>query len=435
MSSWLEAVKVWNGQRGGKWMIPKKGTPEYEAVKAIQSGFVSSKAGKEEKKEEPKRRGRPSKAQKERMSLNPQVTKLDTMDVEAMLERQKKKNGKKTKETQEKVETKVEEVVNIPAPENPTKRGRGRPRKPIDFSKLDWGSFTRAMERYIRKTGNKEIKNLSDYAEFVLANRANFPALQVKKAQFYKNIIKKGQLTPSRAEAPKPEAPKPEAPKTEPKKEPKVKEPKVANPKKTKDELKNEIKQEIKAELATEKIARKATKAVDKKIETEKTRVRDLYLSDAPKFKKFMSMWEDNKTEELYKTYVRAGLEVLGLVTQLVADRKATVDEKFVPMQQFGVTKDIKPFEISKATTVNTNPRFSDVILTKEGDEIKQALLLINLDKGFKNFIQLIILPTEGRVRVGVFTDFKVGERNTRQDWEEMEEYISESGSEIYADL
>jgi len=364
----------------------------------------------------------------------------------------------------------VEEVISIPSgasqvPEEPVKRGRGRPRKPIDFSKLDWGSFTRAMERYIRKTGNKEIKNLSDYAKFVLANKANFPALQVKKAQFYKNIIK-------------PEAPKPEAPKkgisgaelaeyhnaktTKPNKKiieqyeskyPELKKPEKPEksakgrgeggtagsltkvPKKTKDELKAEIKQEIKSELATEKNARKVTKAVDKKIETEKNRVRDLYLSDVPKFKKFISMWEDNKTEELYKTYVRSGLEVLGLVTQLVADGKAVVEQNFVSMQQFGVTKDIKPFQISKVTTVNTNPRFSDVILTKEGDEIKQALLLINLDKEFKNFIQLIVLPMEGRVRVGVFTDFKIGERNTRQDWEEMEDYINEHGSEIYADL
>jgi hypothetical protein len=33
---WLEALKQWNAQHGGKWVIPKKGSPEHAEVKAIQ---------------------------------------------------------------------------------------------------------------------------------------------------------------------------------------------------------------------------------------------------------------------------------------------------------------------------------------------------------------------------------------------------------------
>jgi len=33
---WLDALKAWNEQHGGRWTIPKKGSPEYDAVKALQ---------------------------------------------------------------------------------------------------------------------------------------------------------------------------------------------------------------------------------------------------------------------------------------------------------------------------------------------------------------------------------------------------------------
>ena len=40
--NWLEALKVWNARRGGKYTIPKKGTPEYEEVRSIMSGASTS---------------------------------------------------------------------------------------------------------------------------------------------------------------------------------------------------------------------------------------------------------------------------------------------------------------------------------------------------------------------------------------------------------
>ena len=32
---WLEALKVWNEKKGGKWDIPKKGTKQHSEVKAL----------------------------------------------------------------------------------------------------------------------------------------------------------------------------------------------------------------------------------------------------------------------------------------------------------------------------------------------------------------------------------------------------------------
>lgn len=37
MSSWIDALKKWNAAKGGKWVVPRKGTAEYEAVKEIMA--------------------------------------------------------------------------------------------------------------------------------------------------------------------------------------------------------------------------------------------------------------------------------------------------------------------------------------------------------------------------------------------------------------
>jgi hypothetical protein len=34
--TWLNALREWNKKKGGKYVIPKKGTPEYLQVKKIQ---------------------------------------------------------------------------------------------------------------------------------------------------------------------------------------------------------------------------------------------------------------------------------------------------------------------------------------------------------------------------------------------------------------
>ena len=35
--NWVEALKAWNAKHGGRWQIPKKGTPEYEQVRRLMT--------------------------------------------------------------------------------------------------------------------------------------------------------------------------------------------------------------------------------------------------------------------------------------------------------------------------------------------------------------------------------------------------------------
>jgi len=35
VKTWFEALKEWNKSKGGKYLIPKKGTKEYNEIKAL----------------------------------------------------------------------------------------------------------------------------------------------------------------------------------------------------------------------------------------------------------------------------------------------------------------------------------------------------------------------------------------------------------------
>jgi hypothetical protein len=56
---WFEAVKQWNAQKGGKYVNPKKGTAEYNAVKAIMD---KHKVVKEKKPRKPRKTPVPAKS-------------------------------------------------------------------------------------------------------------------------------------------------------------------------------------------------------------------------------------------------------------------------------------------------------------------------------------------------------------------------------------
>lgn len=49
MDVWA-ALKIWNEAKGGEYLVPKKGTPEFEEVKAIMKGGKAKKASDEKKK-------------------------------------------------------------------------------------------------------------------------------------------------------------------------------------------------------------------------------------------------------------------------------------------------------------------------------------------------------------------------------------------------
>lgn len=42
-NSWIMALKHWNSMKGGKYVVPKKGTKEYAEVKAVQSSMINGK--------------------------------------------------------------------------------------------------------------------------------------------------------------------------------------------------------------------------------------------------------------------------------------------------------------------------------------------------------------------------------------------------------
>ena len=35
IKKWFDALKEWNTKKGGKWIIPKKGTKDYNEIKAL----------------------------------------------------------------------------------------------------------------------------------------------------------------------------------------------------------------------------------------------------------------------------------------------------------------------------------------------------------------------------------------------------------------
>jgi hypothetical protein len=37
-NKWITALKQWNGEKGGPWCVPRKGSPEYDAVRGIMDG-------------------------------------------------------------------------------------------------------------------------------------------------------------------------------------------------------------------------------------------------------------------------------------------------------------------------------------------------------------------------------------------------------------
>ena len=58
MNSWLEALKAWNAKKGGKYMIPKKGTAEYDEVRKMM--------GEPKKESMPKMEAKPKKERKDK---------------------------------------------------------------------------------------------------------------------------------------------------------------------------------------------------------------------------------------------------------------------------------------------------------------------------------------------------------------------------------
>ena len=46
-NSWIMALKHWNSMKGGKYVVPKKGSKEYLEIKAVQSSMINGKGLKQ----------------------------------------------------------------------------------------------------------------------------------------------------------------------------------------------------------------------------------------------------------------------------------------------------------------------------------------------------------------------------------------------------
>ena len=53
MTSWTEALKKWNGQRVGSWRVPRKGTEEYNEVRALMGKSKLKSEARAPKEEKP----------------------------------------------------------------------------------------------------------------------------------------------------------------------------------------------------------------------------------------------------------------------------------------------------------------------------------------------------------------------------------------------
>jgi len=55
MTTWIEALKAWNAKKGGKYMIPRKDTEEYNQVRKLMGGSDKVIMPKKEYESEHKR--------------------------------------------------------------------------------------------------------------------------------------------------------------------------------------------------------------------------------------------------------------------------------------------------------------------------------------------------------------------------------------------
>lgn len=85
---WIEALKEWNTKQGGKWCIPKKGSPEYDAVKKIMGG------GKAEEKKAPTPKKAPSAKKEEPKPKKDEKPKKEEKPDERDWSMYKANNGK-----------------------------------------------------------------------------------------------------------------------------------------------------------------------------------------------------------------------------------------------------------------------------------------------------------------------------------------------------
>ena len=65
----------------------------------------------------------------------------------------------------------------------------------IDFDKLKHGAFTSQFKAYKSDHPSARIKDLGQFADFVLKNHKQFQKITIKRARFYNNVLRGGELS------------------------------------------------------------------------------------------------------------------------------------------------------------------------------------------------------------------------------------------------
>ena len=59
----------------------------------------------------------------------------------------------------------------------------------IDFDKIKWGTFTKAFEKFKRREPTTPLKNLKEFAEYIIKHKEDASDKLLKKARFYLNVL------------------------------------------------------------------------------------------------------------------------------------------------------------------------------------------------------------------------------------------------------
>lgn len=99
-----------------------------------------------------------------------------------------KASPSKTTMVEEGSTTKKISKVLPPKGKSVRKDRKAVPKNKIDFSKIHWGEFTKDWKEMA-----SPFESLYDFATDVVKRSSEYPAITVKRARFYKNVIMKGK--------------------------------------------------------------------------------------------------------------------------------------------------------------------------------------------------------------------------------------------------
>jgi hypothetical protein len=158
--SWVNAVKEFAKQNGGNYLIPKRGTPEYEKVKEIQSKLSLKEPEPVAKKPVKRKDYVPEDAGITVVAKKPKVKKVEAVAVEAAPEPEQPKITIVRKKKQAPNERKVVGRVEVEEKELPVAVAPKTSKKPL--------KAVEAKPTPVIKTKKERLQELEDGQEEVV---------------------------------------------------------------------------------------------------------------------------------------------------------------------------------------------------------------------------------------------------------------------------